>query len=178
MSLDSTATRPMIPAGTYMVDPSRTTVRFAVKKLWGLVTVRGTFDVCDGTIVLADDPADSSVRVTMAPDSFATGNQRRDQDVTGKHFLDVAAYPAMTFASTSVESDGSGWTIRGLLTTHGVTAPVTLRLVHGRTTADGCAFTATAVVDRTAFGVSRAVGFIGRELAATIEIGAKRTGGR
>ncbi|GAA2619546.1 YceI family protein [Streptomyces vastus] len=178
MSIDSSATRPTIPAGTYMVDASRTTVRFAVKKLWGLVAVRGTLDVRDGTIVLADDAVGSSVRVTMDPASFASGNKRRDRDVTGKNFLDVAAHPAMAFASTGVGSDGSGWTMRGLLTAHGVTAPVTLRVVDGRTTADGCAFTATAVVDRTAFGVSRAVGFIGRELAATIEIGAKRTGGR
>ncbi|WP_157743226.1 YceI family protein [Micromonospora coriariae] len=51
-----------------------------------------------------------------------------------------------------------------------MTAPVTLRLVEGRQTVDGCAFTATAVVDRTAFGVSRTVGFIARELAVTIEI--------
>ncbi|MEU5942351.1 hypothetical protein ABZ807_24940 [Micromonospora sp. NPDC047548] len=47
MSINGAATRPAIAAGTYAVDPFRTTVRFAVKELWGIVTVRGTFDVID-----------------------------------------------------------------------------------------------------------------------------------
>jgi polyisoprenoid-binding protein YceI/plastocyanin len=140
--------------------------------LWGLVTVRGTFDVRDGTIVVADDPARSSVQVTLDPASFATGNKRRDRDVTGKNFLDVAAYPTMSFASAHVTPGAEGWTMRGMLTVHGVTAPVMLRLVEGKHTADGCAFTATAVVDRTVFGVNRAVGFIRRELTVTIEVAA------
>jgi polyisoprenoid-binding protein YceI len=171
MTIDDTATRPAIAAGTYTVDPSRTGVRFAAKMLWDLVTVHGTFDVRDGTIVVADDPARSSVQVTLDPTSFATGSKRRDRDVTGKKYLDVAAYPTMSFAGTRVTPDAEGWTIRGTLTTHGVTAPVTLRLVDGRHTADGCAFTATAAVDRMAFGVNRWVGFIiGRELTVTIEV--------
>jgi polyisoprenoid-binding protein YceI len=182
MTIDNTATRLAIAAGTYIVDPSRTSVRFAVKALWGLATVRGTFDVRDGTIVVADDPARSSVQVTLDPTSFATtpdpttfatGNKRRDRDVTGKKYLDVAAYPTMSFASTHVTPGAEGWTMRGMLTTHGVTAPVMLRLVDGKHTADGCAFTATAVVDRTVFGVNRAIGFIGRELTVTIEVAAR-----
>ena len=172
MNTHGTATRPMIAPGAYTVVPARTTVRFAVKELWGLVTVRGTFGVRDGTIVVAEDPKRSSVRVSMDPASFASGNRRRDKDVTGRNFLDAAAHPRMDFVSTDVGRDGDDWTVDGLLTVHGVTAPVTLRLVDGRQTGNGCSFSATAVVDRTWFGVSRVVGFIGRDLEVTIDIAA------
>jgi polyisoprenoid-binding protein YceI len=173
MSTDGTATRPAITAGTYRIDPARTSVHFAVGELWGLRKVSGTFDVRDGTVVVSDDPARSSVQVTMDPASFASGNQRRDRDVTGRNFLDAAAYPAMNFASTEVGHGPTGWTVRGSLTVHGVTAPVTLQLVDGSETADGCAFAATAVVDRTAFGVNRRAGYIRREVAVTIELVAR-----
>ncbi|MCW6009917.1 YceI family protein [Micromonospora sp. CPCC 205371] len=173
MTIDSTTTRPAIAAGRYTIDPSGTTVRFAVKEMWGLVTVRGTIGVTGGAIVVADDPAASSVRVALDPASFASGNKRRDKDVTGKNFLDAAAYPEMGFTSTRVAYGRDGWTMTGMLTTHGVTAPVTLRLVEGRATPDGCAFTATAVVDRTAHGVSKAAGFIAREVTVTIDVTAR-----
>jgi polyisoprenoid-binding protein YceI len=173
MSIDSTATRPAIAAGRYTIDPSRTTVRFAIKELWGLITVRGTIGVTGGVIVVADDPAESSVRVALDPASFASGNKRRDKDVTGKNFLDAAAYPEMAFTSTRVAYAPDGWTMTGMLTVHGVTAPVTLRLAEGHATPDSCAFTATAVVDRTAHGVSRAAGFIAREVTVTIDVAAR-----
>lgn len=173
MTIDDTTTRPAIAPGTYAIDPARTTVRFAVKELWGLVTVRGSFRVTGGTVVVGDEPA---VRVALDPASFASGNKRRDRDVTGPRFLDAAAYPAMAYESTGVGVDGGGWAVRGLLTVHGVTAPVTLRLVEGRPTPGGCAFTATARVDRTAFGVDRVVGFIGRHLDVTIEATATAVG--
>ena len=64
----------------------------------------------------------------------------------------------------------SGWTVRGLLTVHGVTSPVTVRLLDGRQTEGGCAFTAAAVVDRTAFGVRKLVGPVARELTVIIEV--------
>ncbi|WP_157743227.1 YceI family protein [Micromonospora coriariae] len=80
------------------------------------MTVRDTFDVIDGVIVVAEDPARSSVRVTMDPASIASGNKRRDRGVVGKNFLDVASYPATGFASTRVGTHGGGWTMTGRLT--------------------------------------------------------------
>jgi polyisoprenoid-binding protein YceI len=170
-----TTATPAIAAGTYAIDPARSTARFAIKEMWGLMTVRGTFDITGGTITVAPEPAGSAVRATLDPASFASGNKRRDKDVTGPRFLDAAAYPLMEFVSNGVRS-GGGWAVHGRLTVHGTTAPVTLRLAEGRRTPDGCAFTATAVVDRTAFGVSRVVGFISRRLDVTIEVTATAVG--
>lgn len=178
MSIENltTVAQPAITPGTYAIDPTRTAVDFAIKGFWGLATVRGRFDVTGGTITVGDKPAASAVRVTLDPASFATGNKRRDKDVTGPAFLDATAHPLMEFTSTGVGYDGRGWTLRGQLTVHGVTAPVTLLLAQGRQTRDGCAFSATARIDRTAFGVNRAVGFIDRHLEATIEVTATAVG--
>jgi polyisoprenoid-binding protein YceI len=170
MSINSTAKRPAIAAGTYTIEPSRTTVRFESKVLWGVMTVRGTFAVIDGDIVVAEDPARSSVRVAMDPASFASGNNRCDRDITGMNYLDVASYPTMSFANTQLAHTASGWTMRGLLTVHGVTSPMTVQLIAGHQTESGCTFAAAAVVDRTAFGVSKLAGFIARELTVIIEI--------
>jgi polyisoprenoid-binding protein YceI len=176
MTIDNgtTATRPAIAAGTYTIDPARSTARFAIKEMWGLVTVRGTFDVTGGTITVGEEPAGSAVRASLDPTTFASGNKRRDKDITGPRFLDAAAHPLMEFISNGVGPDSGGWAVHGRLTVHGTTAPVTLRLAEGRQTPNGCAFTATGVVDRTAFGVSRVVGFIGRYLDVTIEVAAVR----
>jgi len=168
--MTTTITTPAIAAGTYTIDPARSRVAFAIKEMYGLLTVRGTIALRDGTIVVADQPAGASVRVRLDPGSIATGNKRRDRDVTGKNFVDAATYPDMAFAGTGVVRDADGWTLTGDLTVHGTTAPVTLRLHDGRPSQGGYAFTATAVVDRTEFGVSRAVGFIGRTLDVTIEV--------
>lgn len=166
----SFATRPAIAAGTYTIDPSRTTVRFAVKEMWGLMTVRGGVAVTGGTVTVGAVPGASSASASLDLSSFASGNKRRDKDVTGPSFLDAGTYPAMEFTSTGLDEGGGGWTLRGTLAARGTTAPVTLRLVDGRQTPDGCAFTATARVDRTALGVRRAVGFIARHVDVTIEV--------
>ncbi|GAA4712471.1 YceI family protein [Phytohabitans rumicis] len=170
VAINEVTDRPAIATGTYTIDPVRTTVSFTVKEMWGLVKVRGTFTVTAGTIVVADDPAQSSVRVELDPASFASGSKRRDKDVTGKNFLAATAYPDMGFTGNGAAYGPDGWTMRGALTVHGVTAPVTLRLVSGRETTDGCAFVATAVVDRTAHGVSRGAGLIARELTVEISV--------
>jgi polyisoprenoid-binding protein YceI len=161
---------PSLLTGTYLVDPARTTVRFSMREMFGLMGVEGEFAVRDGTIVVADDPRMSSVGVELDPASFKTDRARRDRDIKGKRFLDVEAFPAMTFASTAVEPTIDGWTLSGKLTVHGVTAPVTLRLTGGRRTPDGLRVTAACVVDRTDFGVGPTVPLIGKVLTIDIEV--------
>jgi polyisoprenoid-binding protein YceI len=173
--MTSTAVRPSIAAGTYRIDAARTTVRFAIGEWWGLKTCRGTFSVHEGVVVVADEPARSSVRVSMDPASFTTDKPKRDKDVKSRNFLDVETYPEMSFASTLLSRRSDGWTLDGVLTVHGTSAPVALRLLDGEQTAAGCRFTAATTVDRTTFGVSRAVGFIKTELAIEIEVHATRS---
>jgi polyisoprenoid-binding protein YceI len=173
--MTNTLTRPDLTTGTYRIDRSRTSVTFTMREWWGRREVIGTFAVRDGTIVVGADPTESSVRVTMDPASFTTDKKRRDADIRGKRWLDVAQYPDMEFRSGRVTADAEGWKVVGMLTVHGVTAPVTLRMVDGGQTADGCRFVATCTIDRLDFGVKTAPRFIGTALAVRIETYATRS---
>jgi polyisoprenoid-binding protein YceI len=173
--MTSTVTRPSIATGTYRIDASRTTVRFAIREMFGLTTCRGTFTVRDGTVTVADDPAMSSVRVSIDAASFKTDKAKRDAHIRSADFLEVDTYPEIRFGSTHLTYASDGWNLHGVLTAHGKSAPVTLRLVDGEQTASGCRFTATTVVDRTTFGVTKGVGFIKRDLRIEIEVYATRS---
>jgi len=171
--MTSTVTRPTITAGTYLIDPTRTTVRFDMREMFGLLPVHGTFTVRDGTVVVGDDPRRSSVRVELDPASFKTDKARRDKDITGEKWLDAAGHPQMSYVADRVTESSEGWRLYGKLTARGVTQPVDLLLEAGAQTADGVRFTATASVDRAPF-IGKAIPFVGRMLKITIEVFATR----
>ena len=156
--------RPTLASGTYRIDPARSRVRFAIKEAFGLMTARGTFTIRDGTVTVSPDSSASSATATLDVASFKTDKPKRDSTVISKRFLDAAAHPTMTFTSTRLIDSGGTWTLTGLLTMRGVVSEVSLRLVSGATTVDGCRFTATARVDRCAAGVTVARGMISRWL--------------
>ena len=76
---DPTATTPQ--AGRYRIDPSRSTVAFKTRHLFGIAPVRGTFTIAAGTVDVADPTAQSSIQVDIDTASFHTGNQQRDAAV-------------------------------------------------------------------------------------------------
>lgn len=53
------------PPGTYTLDPERTTIRADVKAMFGLLTVHGTFRLRSGQVLLAADPAASTVQASI-----------------------------------------------------------------------------------------------------------------
>lgn len=147
-----------LPApGTYAIDLSHTHAGFAVKH-FGLAKVRGEFTEVEGTIVIADEPTDSSVTATITTASFSSRDESRDAHVKSPDFLDVEQFPTITFTSTSVKSDGDDWVVEGDLTIKGVTRSVQLatEFEGGLTDPYGLqriAFSAATEVDRTDFGL-------------------------
>lgn len=133
-----TDTDPAIAAGTYLIDPAHSTVRFRVTHSFGLGPVSGTFDIRDGVLTVADDPGGSTVRARVDAGSFRTDKPRRDADVRGRRFLDADTFPTLDFRSAALARTDDGWQLRGDLTVRGVTAPVTLRL-DGAEPLDGAA---------------------------------------
>src|SRR5579875_146586 len=116
---DSTgATQAAIPPGTYRLDPARSTVRADVKAMFGLLTVHGTFQLRSGEITVAADPTASSVRASVDAGSYASGNAKRDSDVTSAALLDAEAHPEITFEGTEVRQDGPDWVVSGSVTAH------------------------------------------------------------
>jgi len=118
-----------VPQGSYEIDKAHTSLLFKVNHL-GFSTFTGRFTRLDAKLAFdPKNPAASSVSVAVDPKSISTDNAPAGflDERAGEMFLDAGKYPQMTFTSRTVEDAGNGnFRIRGLLTLHGVTKPLTL----------------------------------------------------
>ncbi len=114
-------------ASTWTIDPDHSYVGFKVRHLM-VSNVKGNFTTFNGTVDLDDkDVTKSKVAVNIDTNSIDTNVQKRDDHLRSADFLDVAKYPAMTFASKKIVQNGKDRTaITGDLTLHGVTREVVL----------------------------------------------------
>lgn len=111
--------------GVWKVDPGHAEVGF-----WGrhfmLTKVRGRFTGIDATVVIATDPAESTVEATIDMASVDSGDQTRDDHLRSDDFFDVARWPTAHYRASNVIWNGSTGTLTGDLTIRDVTRPVTL----------------------------------------------------
>ena len=122
--------------GDYVIDASHTRLGFSARHAM-VTTVRGQFRDFEGTAhVDAENPAASTVALTIHAASVSTGTADRDGHLTSGDFFDVENHPEITFTSTSVERDGTDWTITGDLTIKGITRPVTIPFEENGTAVD------------------------------------------
>jgi polyisoprenoid-binding protein YceI len=84
----------------WIVDPVETSVEFAVKTFWGLMTVHGRFDRFGGTYAVGPDGA--TIELTIDADSLDTGHATRDKHLRSGDFFHVAEHPQVRFTSTRV----------------------------------------------------------------------------
>jgi polyisoprenoid-binding protein YceI len=115
-------------AVTYTVDKAHSEADFTIRHM-AISNVHGAFGNISGTVVY--DPSDvtkSSVDATIDVTTVDTGVAQRDTHLKSADFFDVTKFPTMTFKSTFVKADGSGFDLMGNLTLHGVTKPVTLKV--------------------------------------------------
>lgn len=110
---------------TWTIDPSHTTVEFAVRHM-GLATVKGRFKQVSGTLQTSEDGRLQAIQATIASSSIDTGEPQRDAHLRSPDFLDAEGYPTITFTSTAIEPLGDRkYRIHGDLTIRGTTRPVT-----------------------------------------------------
>jgi polyisoprenoid-binding protein YceI len=113
--------------GTYTLDPTHTRIGFLARH--AMVTkVRGAFNEFEGTATVdGDNPANSSVRVTIDAASIDTRNAQRDEHLRTNDFLALEQYPQITFASTDIRQvDETTFEVTGDLTIKDVTNQVTV----------------------------------------------------
>ena len=114
---------------TYTIDTPHSRAHFSIRHL-AIAHVRGEFTTISGTV--AYEPgnlASLQVDATIDATSFYSGNPQRDEHVKSDHFLDVAKYPTITYASKQVSaSTGKTGELAGDLTLHGVTKEVILHV--------------------------------------------------
>src|ERR1700756_3704010 len=145
---------------TWVPDKAHTEVDFTILHM-GLSNVHGRLGNIGGDITINDaDATKSSVNVTIDMSTIDTGVTMRDNDLKSANFFDVAQFPTATFTSTSIAKSGSGLTISGNLTLHGVTKPVVLTTdapvgpANGMDKKPHYGFSATTTVKRTDFGIA------------------------
>jgi len=146
---------------TWIIDPDHSVAAFAVKHL-KIAYVRGQFNKISGTITF--DPTDitkTATEATIDAASLITGIRKRDDHVMSADFIEVSAFPFITFRSTKVEGAGENRAkMTGDLTIRGITKPVTMdvefsgpvKSPYGGEITMG--FSASATVDRFTYGVS------------------------
>jgi polyisoprenoid-binding protein YceI len=113
--------------GTYTLDPTHTRIGFVARH--AMVTkVRGSFNEFEGTATVdGDNPANSSVRLTIDAASIDTRNAQRDEHLRTNDFLALEQYPQITFVSTDISQvDETTFEVSGDLTIKDVTNRITV----------------------------------------------------
>jgi polyisoprenoid-binding protein YceI len=146
-----------LPAGTFNIDPSHSRVGFSARH--AMVTkVRGSFNDYTGAAVVADGVASINIEINVA--SVDTRAADRDGHLQSADFFDVANFPKITFASTSIKDSGSDkLAVEGNLTIKDVTKPITIEFEYSGTATDpfGNArfgFEGAAEINRKDFGLT------------------------
>jgi polyisoprenoid-binding protein YceI len=156
----TTATRQLSElTGDYVFDATATRIGFVARHTMA-TKVPGHFEAFSGRAHLdGDDPAKSTVELTIQAASIQTRNAGRDRALRDK-FLDATTHPTITFTSTEVTRvDDATFILTGDLTIRGSTNPIAIDLTLAGTAGDQIAFTGTATIDRRKWGASwRATG--------------------
>jgi len=145
--------------GKFELDPAHTRVSFVARHMM-VSKVRGGFTSASGSIVIAENPLESHVEVSIDAASIDTGVADRDGHLRSPDFLNVEQWPALTFKSTRVTNvSGNEFKLVGDLTIRDVTREVELEVEF-----EGVAkspwgqevvgFSATTEIDREDFGIT------------------------
>jgi polyisoprenoid-binding protein YceI len=133
-------------------------VEFVVRHLM-VSKVRGRFAEFSGDIEVGEDPAATSVSVSIDASSITTGDVTRDGHLRSGDFFEAEAHPSVTFTSTKVEGKGDAWKLHGDLSVRGVTKPVVLDVEYAGLSNDPwgnarIGFSASTELDREDWGLT------------------------
>lgn len=173
----STTSPADLPAGTYVLDPSHASLTARLSHMgYSNFTLRMPTLAASFTY---DPKAPAAARITATVDAtkMDSGVPVLDKEITGDGWFDSAKYPTATFVSTAVTpTTGNHGTVTGDLTFHGVTKPVTLDVTFNGYGAGvmpmmphRVGFSATGVIKRSDFGVTKYVPLVGDDVSIIIE---------
>jgi polyisoprenoid-binding protein YceI len=173
------AGRPLAAAETYVADPVHSSLVYRIKHM-NATYFWGRFNSINGSFTLDEaNPAQCQFEFQVKADSVDTGNAKRDAHLKSPDFFNVVQFPTIAFKSQSVTRSGDAYEVVGELTLHGVTKPVTVKVVPtGKGKGPGGApiagIEATLMIKRTDFGMSNMVGPLGDEVLVNVGIEARR----
>jgi polyisoprenoid-binding protein YceI len=122
----STTTTAPGTVSTWNLDSAHSHAEFKVKHMM-ISNVKGSFSGLSGALQLDEsDYTHSKIEASIPVASLNTGDAQRDGHVKSADFFDAEKYPAITFNSTNIDSEGGpDYSVTGDLTIHGVTKSVT-----------------------------------------------------
>lgn len=139
--------------GSWTLDASDSTISFAIKSLWGLMTERGGFDSVSGSAAVTAD-GDVGGQLFVDAESVDTGKAKRDDHLRTADFFDVERFPQMSVRIDRVDlSSEARGTAHGQLTILGQTKPVDFEVRIERD-GDVAVVSGELTIDRGAFGMS------------------------
>ncbi|MDG1130972.1 YceI family protein [Seohaeicola saemankumensis] len=165
----------------YMLDSSHSQILFSYNHL-GYSTTWGMFSGFAGEIMFdQEDPANSSVSVSMPVMSMMTGWEERFAHFMSADFFGATEDEMVTFTSTGIEVTGDNTAlITGDLTLNGVTKSVVLDAKlnqasdHPMANQPWAGFDATTTLLRSDFNVGAFAPFVSDEVTIQISIEAMK----
>ena len=144
----------------WYIDPSHAQVNFSVKHMM-VSTVRGRLGRVSGKLQLdPTTPEKADFEIAVDVGAINTNDAKRDGHLRSADFFDAEKHPEITFKSNAIFPKGEGkYAASGDLTIRGLTRPISfdIELLSVAPNAQGgqiLGATATATIDRTAFGLT------------------------
>lgn len=180
-ALATAATAGFAAPEKYTLDPSHSQVVFDYNHL-GFSTTYGMFAGFEGEILFdQENPANSSVTVSMPVMSMFTGWEQRDGHFMSDDFFGATEEDLVTFTSTGIELTGDNTAkITGDLTMNDVTKSVVLDATLNQTGEHPMAkkpwagFNATTQLLRSDFNVGNFAPFVSDEVNVFISVEAQK----
>lgn len=168
-------------AASYTIDPEHSSAVFKVRH-FAASNVYGVFWNVSGTVDYdADNPADSSIEVSIATESLDTHSERRDGHIKSPDFLDVKQFPVITFESTDIKDlGGDRFEVTGIFTLHSVSRDITVTAerigqgAHPRSGVQMIGFEAHFTIDRTDYDMNYMAGPLGEEVHISLSVEASQ----
>lgn len=115
----------------FQIDVGHSHIQFSARHMM-ISKVRGEFRQFSGSVNLDEaNPANTAVDITIDANSINTRDDARDGHLKSPDFLNVEAYPNLTFKSTRVDVTGATTAnLHGDLTIRGVSRPVVLAVEY------------------------------------------------
>ncbi len=120
-----------LQAEEYVIDKkgAHAFIQFRIKHL-GYSWLYGRFNDFSGHFSYDEkNPSAAKIKVDIDPASIDSNHAERDKHLRDEDFLHVKKYPKAGFVSTSYQEQADGKAVlKGELTLHGVTRPVTIQV--------------------------------------------------
>ena len=159
---------------TWSLDPPHARLGFSTTHLM-VSDIEGFFKVFQATVTAPNaDFTDAVVTMSADVSSVSTDNDQRDTHLKSPDFFDATKYPFIEFKSTSFKPTKVTGTyeVKGNLTIHGITIPITLTAFArtgtnpmGRKITVG--FKISGKINRSDFGIGGSIptAIVGEEVA-------------